>query len=280
MDSNVQSEKQYYLPPDPSPKKKKGLAGIVAIIIGLLVKLKAILVFVILKLKFMLILLKLGKFGATAISMVITIGIYAWTFGWIYAIGFVALLFAHEMGHYLAAKWVGLPVSGPIFIPFVGALISAKEPPANAKMDAQIGYAGPFVGSLAAGLLLLFYFATDSKLVLALSYTGFLLNLFNLIPVHPLDGGRITTAISPYLWLIGIPILIYFTITSYNPILVLIIILGCIQFYKHWKGTERDYYEVSTETRNLFTVLYFGLLAGLGSGVWYTLQMLVTYRGY
>lgn len=280
MDSNIQSELQNYLPLEPSPKKKKGLVGIVAILIGLLVKFKAGLFFVLAKLKFLLIFLKLGKFATTAISMVITIGIYAWTFGWMFAVGFVALLFAHEMGHYIASKWVGVPVSGPVFIPFIGAFVRMKELPANAKIDAQIGYAGPLAGSLAAGLALLVYFAVDSKLFLALAYTGFILNLFNLIPVHPLDGGRVTTAISPNLWLIGIPILIYFTITSFNPILVLIIILGCIQFYKHWKGSEREYYEVSSETRNLFTVLYFGLLAALGSGVWYTLQILGTNRGY
>ncbi|KLU67358.1 peptidase family M50 [Desulfosporosinus acididurans] len=280
MDNNVHAEHQNYVPPELSPKKKKGLAGVIAVIIGLLVKFKAGLLLVLPKLKFVFVLLKLGKFGTTAFSMLITIVIYARIFGWMYAVGFVALLFAHEMGHYIMAKWVGLPVSGPIFIPFVGALIQLKEPPVNAKMDAQVGYAGPFAGSLAAGLLFLFYLATGSKLVLALSYTGFFLNLFNLIPVHPLDGGRVTTAISPYLWLIGIPILIYFTITSFNPILVLIIILGGIQIYKHWKGTDKEFYEVSPETRNIFAVLYFGLLAGLGSGVWYTLQILETYRRF
>ena len=274
MDSNVNTEQQNYVPPEPSSKKKKGFIGIMAVIIGLLVKFKASLLFVLPKLKFVLVLLKFGKFGATSVSMLITIGVYARIFGWMYAIGFVALLFAHEMGHYIMAKWVGLPVSGPIFIPFVGAFIKVKEPPVNAEIDAQVGYAGPFVGSLAAGLLFLFYLATGSKLGLALSYTGFLLNLFNLIPVHPLDGGRVTTAISPYLWLIGIPILIYFTITSFNPILVLIIILGCIQIYKHWKGTEKEFYEVSSETRNIYAILYFGLLVALGSGVWYALELL------
>jgi putative Mn2+ efflux pump MntP len=89
---------------------------------------------------------------------------------------------------------------------------------------------------------------------------------------------RICTAISPYLWLIGIPILIYFTFTSFNPILVLIIILGCVQLYKLWKGTEKDYYNIPAKTRNLFAVLYFGLLASLGGGVYYTLQILGTSR--
>lgn len=264
---------------DPFQKKegkKKGVFAGLAFLFTLLIKGKFIILFLLSKLKFFFIFLKLGKFLSTAISMLVTIGIYATVYGIKYAIGIVGLLFAHEMGHYITAKKVGLAVSGPVFIPFVGALIGMKEEPKDAVTEAKVGYGGPLSGSMTAVACLAVFWATGSELALALAYTGFLLNLFNLLPVHPLDGGRVVSAVSPYLWLIGIPVLIYVMIRSFNPILLLIIILGFTQVYNLWKNRDElsVYYEVPLKVRVQFAILYFGLIGTLGMGLTYTMDFL------
>ncbi|AGA69478.1 Zn-dependent protease [Desulfitobacterium dichloroeliminans LMG P-21439] len=250
--------------------------AIAAFVIALLIKGKFLIVFLLSKLKFLFIFLKLSKFATTAVSMLATVWIYAVFYGAKFALGFVALLFVHEMGHYLTAKRVGLAVSGPVFIPFLGALIGMKETPKDAVMEAQVGYGGPLFGSLAAVLCLFLYWLTGYELALVLAYVGFLLNIFNLVPVHPLDGGRIVAAVSPYLWLVGLPILIYLMIRSFNPILLIIVFLGLFQVYNLWKKRHElsVYYEVPLKERVQFAILYFGLVGSLGMGLSYTLELL------
>lgn len=283
-DMNPNKEKQesdasqltYADKPTQKEGKKKGLLGILALVFAALMKGKFILIFLLSKLKFIFIFFKFGKFATTALSMLVTVGIYAALYGYKYALGIVGLLFVHEMGHYVIAKRVGLAVSGPVFIPFIGALIRMKEEPKDAVMEAQVAYGGPLFGSMAAVACLFVYWATGSELAAALAYTGFLLNIFNLLPVHPLDGGRIVSAVSPYLWLIGIPALIYLMIRSFNPILMLIVLLGLAQVYKLWKNRAelKVYYEVPFKERVQFAILYFGLVGSLGMGISYTLEVL------
>ncbi len=240
--------------PQQPPKKRGGLWAIVAAAGFILFKFKSI-----------LIALKLGKFAATFISMFIMIWVYATQFGGLYAIGFVLLIAVHEMGHVLAARGVGFKVSMPIFIPFVGAFISMKQQPTNARTEAIIAAGGPVIGSLGAVACLGIGVFFQSNLFLALAYTGCLLNLFNLVPVHPLDGGRIVTAISPLMWIIGIPLLIVIAMKYPNPIVILFVILGAIQAYNLWKSPNKTYFAVSRQTRITFATLYFGLMIILGS---------------
>ncbi len=119
------------------------------------------------------------------------------------------LIFVHEMGHYLAARQRGLNVGAPTFIPFVGAWIELKDQPHNAETEAVYGLcqARP-IGTI--GALACYFYAryTGERLFLALAYAGFFLNLFNLIPLSPFDGGRITAVLSPRVWLAGVPMLI------------------------------------------------------------------------
>ena len=160
-----------------------------------------------------LLLLK-SKALISIISMLITIWVYAQFYGWPFAIGFVLMLLVHEMGHYLAAKQRGLNVGLPAFIPFVGAMINLRETPHDAETEAYVAYAGPFVGTLAAFAAYLYGRQTGQELWLAVAYSGFILNLFNLLPVSPLDGGRITQVISPRIWLFGVPLLIALFISN------------------------------------------------------------------
>ncbi|MDI9705418.1 site-2 protease family protein, partial [Acinetobacter baumannii] len=140
--------------------------------------------------------------------MLASIAVYALFYGWRFAAGFVALLLVHEAGHYVAAQRRGLDVGLPTFIPFVGAWIQLKDMPHDAETEAYVGLAGPFVGTLGALACYAAARHTDSNLLLALSYTGFFLNLFNMIPLSPFDGGRITAVLSPRIWFAGVPVLI------------------------------------------------------------------------
>jgi Zn-dependent protease len=128
---------------------------------------------------------KFGKLLTTGGTMLISLGVYALIWGWRYAAGFIALLFCHEMGHYLAARQRGLAVGAPTFIPFVGAWIDLKEQPMNAETEAYVAMAGPLAGTLASLACYFLARSEGSDLLLAISYSGFFLNLFNLIPVPP-----------------------------------------------------------------------------------------------
>lgn len=200
--------------------------------------------------------------------MLLSVFTYAWVFGWWYAVGFVLLLFAHEMGHYLAAQQRGLNVGLPTFIPFVGAWIEMKEMPHDAETEAYVGFAGPLVGSLAALACYFLARQTDSTLLLALSYSGFFLNLFNLIPISPFDGGRITAVISPKLWLIGAPILIALFFYRPSPLLILMAVMAAPQVMKAWHfdpnaEENQAYYQVDPEHRVTYAIYYLGLAAFL-----------------
>jgi Zn-dependent protease len=211
--------------------------------------------------------LKFGKLLPAVGTMLLSIAVYGWMFGWAYGAGFVALLLIHEMGHYLAARRRGLAVGLPTFIPFVGAWIQLKQLPHDAETEAYVGVAGPLVGSI--GALGCFYLArqTHSTMLLALAYSGFFLNLFNLIPLSPFDGGRITAAISPRLWLIGAPLLAALFFYYPSPLLILMAVLALPNVLKAWRGIhtpeEQAYYNVPAETRLTYGALYLGLAAFL-----------------
>jgi Zn-dependent protease len=221
--------------------------------------------------KLLLLLLSAGKLGKVLLTggtMLVSVAAYALVFGWPYAAGFVGLLFVHELGHYLAARQRDLQVGSLMFIPFVGAWTELKDVPHDAETEAWIGFAGPLVGSLAA---LGCYFAareSGSNLLLALAYAGFFLNLFNLIPLSPFDGGRITAVLTPRVWLVGVPVLVAMFLWRPSPLLILVAVLAAPQVMKAWKYDPKDpanqrYYGVSAETRLTYGFYYLGLLAFL-----------------
>lgn len=221
--------------------------------------------------KLLLLLLTSAKFGKillTGGTMLVSVFAYALVFGWRYAVGFVLLIFVHEMGHYMAARQRGLNVGAPTFIPFVGAWINLKDLPHDVETEAYVGLAGPVVGTVGA---LMCYFAArqfDSPLLLALSYSGFFLNLINLIPISPLDGGRVTAVISPRMWLLGVPILLGLFLIRPSPVLVLIAVLAVPQVMKAWRYNASApenlaYYGVSVEHKVTYGAAYIGLAAFL-----------------
>ena len=265
MDENENSQRQYDLygrPVEPTFwQKAKKFLGPVGVAVVIFFKYLA-------KLKFLLPVLKTGG------TMLLSIGAYAMLWGWRYAVGFVLLIFIHECGHLIAAKRIGLKVGMPVFIPFMGALIALKEAPKNAWIEAQVGIGGPLLGTAGAVVCELVYLATGNLLFRALAYSGFFLNLFNLAPVGFLDGGRIVTALSPWLWLAGFAIMIFMTITHFNFIVLLIVIFSLPRlFFLFRRKTEEElrYFEVTPAQRWITGLMYFGLIVLLVFGMELTL---------
>ncbi len=223
------------------------------------------------KLKFLLVAIFKFKLFTVAGSMLVSIAAYALFWGWQFAIGFVLLLLVHELGHVLEAKRQGLPVSAPMFIPFLGALIMLKRLPDNAWNEAKVAIAGPILGGLGAAAVWGIGEYYDSELLVALAFTGFFLNLFNLAPISPLDGGRIVAAIHPVLWIVGLLALIGLTIVAPNPILILILILGGLESWRRWQHRRHPeseaYYRVSPSHRVITGVSYIVLAALLTLGM-------------
>jgi Zn-dependent protease len=257
--------------PEPAPaehpafgdrKQRRGLGGVLAALAALAAKGKAL-----------LLLLPKLKLLTTSGSMLVSIGAYTLIWGWQFAVGFVVLLFVHEMGHVIQLRREGVEASAPVFIPFMGAVVWAKQLGGNALAEARVGLAGPILGSLGALACLPIADATGNNLFRALAFTGFFLNLFNLAPVLPLDGGRAMAAMAPWMWIVGFGVMLGAAFAFPNPIIFLILLFGGMETRRRWKarragGEEtQEYYRVSPRNRLIVAVVYIGLIAALAYGM-------------
>ncbi|GHO89869.1 site-2 protease family protein [Dictyobacter formicarum] len=242
--------------------RKKGAAGLG----GLLIALGGLL------LKFGW-LLKFGLFGFSALASVF---VYSLLFGWSFAIGLVAMLFIHEMGHALVMRLKGIPMGGMIFVPLFGAAVTMRQMPQNAKDEAEVGIAGPIAGALAASVCLFLAQQHPGTIWGPLAYFGFFLNLFNLIPIVPFDGGRVLAAIDRRIWIIGFILLLAYQIWqwlngNFYPWLMLFVVMAAMQLWSRGLGVQnaqsKAYYDVPLSSRILMGLLYFGLVAVLFLGM-------------
>ena len=210
--------------------------------------------------------LKFGKIATTGGTMLISLVVYSWIFGWLYAAGFVGLLFVHEMGHFIAARQKGLDVGAPTFIPFIGAYIELKQRPHDAETEAYIAIAGPIMGTIGAFAVYFYAREADSRAWLAVAYSGFFLNFFNLLPVSPLDGGRITAIISPRVWLLGAPMMLALLLYSPSPALFIIALIALPQVMAAWRFDKNApenavYYATPDYVKLEYGIMYLGLAA-------------------
>lgn len=253
--------------PEGKKSRKKGIAGIGSALMAI----GALL----LKVKVFWVLLQFGWAGITAL---ISVAAYAFLFGWSFAIGLVIQIFIHEMGHALVMKLKGIPIGGLTFIPLLGAAVTMRQMPQNARDGAEVGIAGPLAGALAAGFCL--YMAQlqphTSTIWIPLAYFGFFINLFNLIPVLPLDGAHVLEAIDRRVWIIvfvgllGVQIWSWLQGNSSWWLLFLVFIAGMQLLtlgVKPRTPEERAYYDIPVSTRIALTLLYFGLAAVLYLGM-------------
>jgi Zn-dependent protease len=213
------------------------------------------------------------KILTTSGTMLVSVAAYALIWGWTFAVGFVALLFVHEMGHYIQLRREGVKPSGMLFIPFLGAVVGARSLGGSALAEARVGLAGPVLGTVGCLVAAGIYLATGEEFWRALAFTGFFLNLFNLLPVLPLDGGRAMAAMTPWMWLLGFGAMIALLFIAPNPILIIILLFGGMETYRRWKmrksGEDGNaaYYKVKPAHRFLVGAVYIGLLLVLGVGM-------------
>jgi Zn-dependent protease len=222
-------------------------------------------------LKFLPVILKSGG------SMILMIWVYATLWGWKWGVGFVLLLLVHECGHLIVARRFGLKTSAPMFIPFMGAFIALKEAPRNAWIEASVGIGGPLLGSAAALVCHAIGLGLHAPLFIGLAWTAYFLNLFNLTPVGTLDGGRIATALSPWLWLVGVALLGWVAWTHPNFIIWLVLILSLPRLFSLFRKRseeERRFYEVTPAQRWSMAAMYFGLIGALVLGMHIALEQL------
>jgi Zn-dependent protease len=223
------------------------------------------------KLKALLLLLPKLKLLTTSGTMLVSIAAYSLIWGWQFATGFVVLILIHEMGHVIQLRREGIKASAPMFIPFLGAVIAAKSLGRNALAEARVGLAGPVLGSAAAAALIPIASLTGNNLYQALAFSGFLLNLFNLLPVVPLDGGRAMAALSPWMWFVGFAVLIGLAIAFPNPIILIIVLFGGLETWRRWQARKspeaQEYYRVPAHARVIVAAVYIGLAALLVLGM-------------
>jgi Zn-dependent protease len=217
--------------------------------------------------------LLVSKFGLTFLSMFFMIFVYAQFFGWKLAAGVVVLIFVHEMGHVIAAKALGMPVTAPLFIPFVGAAIVMKQNPRDAISEAIMAYAGPLAGCVGSWVCLWLAQQMNLPWLMVVAAFSFGLNLFNLIPVPPLDGGRVCAAVSRWFWLLGLLLLggavVYFHAWSMLFIAGLILFMAFqrIRDDLRYRDMMGQYYRISLPMRALVAAFYLGLIGVLLVGL-------------
>ena len=199
----------------------------------------------------------------TLATMLLSIGAYAIEWGWLFAAGFVLLIFVHEMGHVVAMRIEGIPAGAPMFIPFVGAFVAMHGRPRDAAVEARVAMAGPLAGSLAAWAVLGAGLALEQRLLLALGHTAILINLFNLVPVPPLDGGRIAGAFTRAYWVAGYAVGVVALLLTRSPLLLIVLVVGLWTLVQRWRNPVPGYDTLPSRQRALIASAYAGLVAGL-----------------
>lgn len=222
--------------------------------------------FLLVKFKGLALLLLKVKFLGTALTMLVSIGAYALLFPWTFAVGIVVLIWVHEMGHVLQLKREGIEASAPMFIPFLGAFVAMKQMPKDALAEARVGLAGPILGTLGGLAVLGLYTATGEPVFLGLAYFNFIINLFNLAPLLPLDGGRAVGAMSLVFQMLGLVVMVALVFVA--PIMAFVAVLGLPELWNRWKTRKtpegRAYYNLPLRHRVAVGAVYIGLIVSLG----------------
>ena len=220
-----------------------------------------------------LLLLPKAKLLTTSGTMLVSLVAYSLIWGWKFAAGFIVLLFVHEMGHVIQLRREGIEASAPMFIPFLGAVVTAKSLGDDATAEARVGLAGPVLGTLGSLALLPIALSTGADFWYALVFTGLFLNLFNLLPVVPLDGGRAMAALSPWMWFVGLFAMVLLAFVYPNPIMFLILLFAVLETYRRWKARRAGgeavaaYYRVKPAHRLAILAVYIGLIIVCGVGM-------------
>lgn len=199
-------------------------------------------------------------------SFAVTIAAYTTKWPLAVVVGFVVITLIHEIGHAVAIRAKGLRAGFMVFIPFIGGAVTLKDQPRSVYDDAMIGLAGPFAGTMASLICLQIYKWKHDPLWLLIAFLGFVLNLFNLLPIGMLDGGRISAAVTKWMWVFGGGALVYKVWGQPNPLTIVILVLAAFQVYASIvrEKTDKRFFEITPAQRAAVAVLYFALVIFLG----------------
>lgn len=273
-----------YAPPV-KDKARKWLSGLVILAGVVLLKAKALVILFIEKARVFWVNPFEGfsglQYAVAGGSFAVTIAAYATQAPLAVVVGFVVITLIHEIGHAVAIRAKGLRAGFMVFIPFVGGAVTLKDQPRTAYDDAQIGLAGPIAGTAASLVCLQISKWIGSPIWLFIAAMGFVINLINLIPLGMLDGGRISAAITKWMWVFGGVAVVYKVIDQPNPLIIVIAILAAVQVYASIvrERTDEHYYELDAGRRALVALVYFGLVIFLGHQTWMALRRLEMLRG-
>src|SRR5437870_4392126 len=218
----------------------------------------------------------LTQFAVAGASMALSIAAYATKAPLPLVIGFALIILVHEIGHAVVIRAKGLRAGVMVFIPFIGGAVTLKDQPRSAYDDAQIGLAGPIAGTVASLIVLQIFKWTNAPMYLAIAAAGFAVNLLNLLPIGMLDGGRISAAVTKWMWVFGGGALIYRVLKQPNPLMLVILVLVAFQVYASI-AREKDqssFYDVTISQRAAIAIAYFSLVFFLGHQTWITLNRL------
>ncbi len=211
-----------------------------------------------------------AKYGLTALSFIASVWLYTLFFGFKFALVFVLLIAIHEVGHVIFVRAFGLSAPAIYFVPGLGAFTTWRDAPKSIFQESAIAFGGPLLGTLGSLACYVYGVATGEPFWIACAYTGFFLNLFNMIPLAVFDGGRMTAALSPFFWLLGFVMVggaaLYFR--WWSPLLLLVVVLSLPRAIAAWRGKlDPRYFSIAPSQRALLAAGYFGLLAILLAGV-------------
>jgi Zn-dependent protease len=273
--SSASASEENQVPTNEAPKRRsltKVVSGFV-ILLGLAaLKMKTFLILFIEKVRLLWV-NPFEGFGAVQYavaggSMIVTVAAYAAKYPNLLGviIGFVVITLIHEIGHAVVIRAKGLRAGYMVFIPFIGGAVTLKDQPRTAYDDAQIGLAGPIAGTLASLVSLQFFKWTNDPLWLLIAVSGFFLNLINLLPIGLLDGGRISAAITKWMWLFGGAALVWKVIDQPNPLMIAILFLAAFQVYASIlrEKEDKEFYAVTAPQRAAIAFTYFALVVFLG----------------
>jgi Zn-dependent protease len=265
--SDIPPQSPHHYSPAPVPNRNRGLlGGLAALLLGALAYGKYAL----------LVIFKVPAL-ATLGTALVSVAAYSFLGGPWFAVGLVAMIFVHEMGHVVEIRRQGMQATAPIFIPFLGAAIFQRSHAQSPMRQAQIGIAGPVAGTIGATAALVLYGSTHWVVLLMWAYYGFLINLFNMIPFGMLDGGWILAPVSKWIQVAGLAVLAFLWVDGLiSPLVIIIVVLGLPIVFQRFRNPAMDAYLTSGPAgpRYAMGAAWLGLVAYLSFFFFQTEQML------
>ncbi len=174
---------------------------------------------------------------------------YAWLFSIEFALMLIACLVVHEYGHVRAMKYFGIKTKGIYLIPFVGGLAVSDDKITTRWQDVVISLMGPAFGLFTSVLGVVLYYATEMEIFAGVAVLSALLNLFNLLPILPLDGGHVLKSISFSMrsWvglsvcLLGVLFGLWLSYTFGLMLLVFFLFIGALEIVFEWRGRHTSH---------------------------------------